>query len=176
MTADGGGWTLVWSYIFANYASLNSSTNAVTPFPTWSVQGDIQVRRSTKVPLNETDCEAMDSAKWNTIGSEFLIKSNINNWLSCKGGSGTSLVLFQNGPVTCNIVKRVTSTCQGVSAPDYLYASNYLGPSLLLLGKMYYHFDGNEDMEIGQFTIPVEKGDRITYTEWYDPHGNIYIC
>ena len=40
-------------------------------------------RVSTTIPLNENQREAMEFSWWSSIGSEFLVKSNINNWLAC---------------------------------------------------------------------------------------------
>ncbi|CAH3191010.1 unnamed protein product, partial [Porites evermanni] len=66
---DGGGWTLVWSYTFTDYANFNSGSNAVTPRPTWTA-GSANTRVSTTVPLSETHYEAMDFALWRTIGNQ----------------------------------------------------------------------------------------------------------
>ena len=77
---DGGGWTLVWSYTFTAYSSFTSGANAVTPRPTWTA-GNANTRVSTTVPLSERHYEAMNFALWRSIGKEFLIKSNINNWI-----------------------------------------------------------------------------------------------
>ena len=79
---EGGGWTLVWSYIFTAYSSFTSGANAVTPRPSWTASW-ANTRVSKTVPLSETHYEAMDFALWHTIGKEFLIKSNINNWMAC---------------------------------------------------------------------------------------------
>ena len=85
---DGGGWTLVWSYTFTTYSSFTSNRNAVTPRPSWAASG-ANTRVSTTVPLSETHYEATYFALWRTIGKEFLIKSNINNWIACKEGTGS---------------------------------------------------------------------------------------
>ena len=85
---DGGGWTLVWSYTFTDYSSFTSGSNAVTPRSSWSASS-ANVRVSTTVPLSETHYEAMDFAWWRSIGKEILIKSNINNWIACKEGTGS---------------------------------------------------------------------------------------
>ena len=61
---------------------------AVTPRPSWTTS-NANVRVSTTVPLSETQYEAMDFSLWRSIGKEFLIKSNIDNWIACKEGSGS---------------------------------------------------------------------------------------
>ena len=37
METFGGGWTLVWSYGFTNYASFDHHGNAVSPIPNWNI-------------------------------------------------------------------------------------------------------------------------------------------
>ena len=81
---EGGGWTLVWSYTFTAYSSFTSGANAVPPRPTWTAS-KANTRVSTAVPLGETHYEAMNFASWRTIEKEFLIKSNINNWIALRG-------------------------------------------------------------------------------------------
>ena len=78
---DGGGWTLVWSYTFTAYSSFMNEANAVTPRPSWT-SSEAYIPVSTTVPLSETDYEATNFSLWSTIGKEFLIKSNINNWIA----------------------------------------------------------------------------------------------
>ena len=109
---DVGGWKLVWSYTFTAYSSFASGANAVTPRPSWTASG-ANTRVSTTVPLSETHYEATDFALWRTIGKEFLIKSNINNWIACKEGTG-SLVQQKSGSITCKLVKQVSKQCSGV--------------------------------------------------------------
>ena len=49
----------------------------------FSLVVDSTSRVSTTIPLNENRREAMEFSWWSLIGSEFLVKSNINNWLAC---------------------------------------------------------------------------------------------
>jgi len=136
---DGGGWTLVWSYTFTSYSSFSSSANAVTPRPSWTASG-ANTRVSTAVPLSETHYEAMNFALWGTIGKEFLIKSNINNWIACKEGHTGSFVQQKTGSITCKVVKQVSKQCADVvpkslelhSQGPYLSSSSY-----------YHYFDGS---------------------------------
>lgn len=96
----GGGWTLVWSYTFTTYSSFASSRNAVTPRPNWTVKS-ANTRISTTVPLSETHYEAINFALWRIIGKETLIKSNINNLLVCRDGTG-SVVQGKGGQSIAN--------------------------------------------------------------------------
>ena len=109
---EGGGWTLVWSYTFTDYSNFQKASNAVTPRPSWTTS-NANVRVSTTVPLSETHYEAMDFSLWRSIGKEFLIKSNINNWIACKEGSG-SLVQQRDGTISCKLVKQFSGQCSGV--------------------------------------------------------------
>ena len=71
MDTDGGGWTLVWSYTFTNYAQFENNQNAVTPIPNWAVDepfsgsGDKNnAQTSSRIPSNETNLGALDFQKW----------------------------------------------------------------------------------------------------------------
>ncbi|CAH3136655.1 unnamed protein product, partial [Pocillopora meandrina] len=156
---DGGGWTLVYSYTFTAYSSFWTGRNAVTPRPSWSAS-DANVRVSKTVPLSETQYEAMDFSLWRSIGKEFLIKSNINNWIACKEGSG-SIVKQKKGSLSCKLVKQV---------------SNYppsRGP-LLTAGSTYYYFDG--DTRINSPTHdPCGTNRPNQLRNVPNPHGNIFV-
>ena len=172
---DGGGWTLVWSYTFTAYSSFTSGANAVTPRPSWSASGaDTPV--STTVPLSETDYEAMNFSLWSTIGhrKEFLIKSNINNWIACKEqlkeGTG-SLVQQKTGPITCKLVKQVSKQCNDV-VPN-LFTLNFFGPHLSS-SSLYYYFDGNTKSNWPTHD-PCGKNQANQLKGVVNPHGNIFV-
>ena len=166
---DGGGWALVWSYTFTDYLSFTNTKNAVTPRPTWTLKG-ANIRVSTTVPLSETHYEAMDFALWRTIGNQALIKSNINNWIACKEGSG-SIVRLKAGSLSCKLVKQVSQQCAGV-VPKSLDLF-WEGPVLRSDG-LYYFFDGDTG---GGW--PVHDPCALTnYNQLKgvaNPHGNIFI-
>ena len=166
---DGGGWTLVWSYTFTDYSSFTSSKNAVTPRPTWTASG-ANTRVSTTVPLSETHYEAMDFSLWRTIGNQALIKSNINNWIACKEGTG-SIVRQKVGSLSCKLVKQVSEKCGGV-VPKSFNLDNY-GPYLTSDGT-YYYFDGSTG---GGWPVHDPCGAIRTNQLWgvANPHGNIFI-
>ena len=167
---DGGGWTLVWSYTFTDYSSFTSSKNAVTPRPTWTASS-ASTRVSTTVPLSETHYEAMDFALWRTIGNQALIKSNINNWIACKEGSG-SIVRLSAGSLSCKLVKQVSQQCGGV-VPKSFHFNSY-GPYLNSDSTSYYFFDGYTG---GGWPVhdPCGSGGSSQLKGVANPHGNIFI-
>ena len=164
---DGGGWTLVWNYTFTTYSSFTSGSNAVTPRPSWSASS-ANVRVSTTVPLSETHYEAMNFALWRTIGKETLIKSNINNCIACKEGTG-SIVQQMAGSITCKLVKQVSGKCAGVVPNSFSLDSH--GP---YLNGNYYFFDGNTG---GGWPThdPCGEGNENHLKGVANPHGNIFI-
>ena len=165
---DGGGWTLVWSYTFTAYSSFTSRSNAVTPRPSWAGRG-ANVRVSTTVPLSETDYEAMNFALWRTVGKETLIKSNINNWIACKEGTG-SIVRQKAGSITCKLVKQVSKQCAGV--PNS-YSPHSYGP-YLNSNSHYYYFDGYTGNNWPTHD-PCGKNQANQLKGVTNPHGNIFV-
>ena len=167
---DGGGWTLVWSYTFTNYKNFDSGSNAVTPRPTWTAS-DADTRVSTTVPLSETHYEAIDFALWRTIGNQALIKSNINNWITCKEGSG-SIVRQRAGSLSCKLVKQVSQQCPGKVPTSYVTSSNdgpYLSSSTL-----YYFFDCST-IHSWPTHDPCGKNQQNQLKSVANPHGNIFV-
>ena len=165
----GGGWTLVWSYTFTAYSSFTSGANAVTPRPSWTASS-ANTRVSTTVPLSETHYEAMNFALWHTIGKEFLIKSNINNWIACKEGTG-SLVQQKLGSITCKLVKQVSKQCAGV-VPQSLFLSSH-APSLRSISH-YHYFNSNTG---GGYPThdPCGNNQENQLKGVVNPHGNIFV-
>ena len=166
---DGGGWTLVWSYTFTDYKNFNSGSNAVTPRPTWTASG-ANTRISTTVPLSETHYEAMDFALWRTIGNQTMIKSNINNWIACKEGTG-SLVRQKAGSLSCKLVKQVSQQCAGVVPTSFALRS--YGP-YLSSSSYYYYFDGNTRDNFPTHD-PCGKNQASQLTGVANPHGNVFV-
>ena len=166
---DGGGWTLVWSYTFTAYSGFTSNANAVTPRPSWTASA-ANTRVSTSVPLSETHYEAMNFALWRTIGNEFLIKSNINNWIACKEGTG-SLVQQKKGSITCKLVKQVSKQCAGVVPKSFWLDSR--GPHLST-SSLYYFFDGNTRSHWPTHD-PCGKNQANQLKGVVNPHGNIFV-
>ena len=167
---DGGGWTLVWSYTFTAYSSFTSNANAVTPRPTWTASG-ANTRVSTTVPLSETHYEAMNFALWRTIGKETLIKSNINNWIVCKEGTG-SIVRQKAGSINCKLVKQVSKQCAG-GVPKSLVMHNN-GPYLSSSSGHYYFFDASRGANWPTHD-PCGKNQASQLKSVANPHGNIFV-
>ena len=138
METHGGGWTLVYSYTFTNYNSFSSSSNAVTPRPNWPASR-ANVPISTTPPLSESSLGAVDWNIWKNIGQEFMIKSNINDWIVCQPKAG-SLVTKTTGSVSCQNIKNVATACSGVVPNRINWGSR--GP-YLHASSLYYYFDGN---------------------------------
>ena len=175
METDGGGWTLVWSYTFTNYKNFSHASNAITPRPTWQARKQVDVRVSTTPPLNETDYNAIEFSLWKQLGRQVLIKSNINNWLVCHPVNG-SLAHWKYGKVNCQVIKRVTATCNVKSGPSRFNRMLRYGPFFYygVWHRYYYYFDGytGDDWPTHD---PCGMGQPNHLKHVADPHGNIYI-
>ena len=140
MTTDGGGWTLVYSYRFLNFANFKDKSNAVSPIPTWPSKSKFEVPRSTTAPLHDTSYSAMDFALWKEIGTAFLVKPNITHWMSCRPGTG-DLVNWKAGTLSCKVIKNVATKCLNYAPTDLAFYS--CGPALSKNGHLFILFDGN---------------------------------
>ncbi|XP_028392499.1 uncharacterized protein LOC114517056 [Dendronephthya gigantea] len=138
MITQQGGWTLVYSYSFTNYKKFYSKSNAVTPRPNWPVR-EASVAVSTTPPLDEWSAGAVDFNLWREIGTEFMIKSNINDWIVCKPNGG-SLVTGRTGAIDCKNIKNVAPKCIGI-APKKIAWHKY-GP-FLSASSVFYDFEHN---------------------------------
>ena len=170
METDGGGWTLVYSYSFTKYGDFTNGGNAVTPRPNWAASG-ANVPVSTTSPKKETDFNAMEFNRWRQIGNEVLIKSNINNWVSCSPGTG-SLVLMKAGSFNCKVVKKITSKCSATEPSKFGTAS--YGPYFSTGTSLYYYFDGSRSGDWPTHD-PCGTNKANHLKDVHNPHGNIYI-
>ena len=136
MQTRGEGWTLVYSYTFTNYDSFSSASNAVTPRPNWPAKHATVVPISTTPPLNESSLGAVDWNNWKDIGKNFMVKSNINDWIVCQPING-SIVTQKDGSISCQNIKNVATACSGV-APNRMWW--YSGGALLEASRGYYFF------------------------------------
>ena len=169
METHGGGWTLVYSYTFTNYNSFGSSSNAVTPRPNWPANG-ANVPISTTPPLNESSLGAVDWRLWKDIGKEFMVKSNINDWVVCQP-SGGSIVTKKRGSLSCQNVKNLATTCSGVV--PYRIFWEFRGPSLYASWD-YYFFDGNTGHN-WPVHDPCGKANQNQKKGVSNPGGQIYL-
>ena len=164
-----GGWTLVYSYTFTNYNSFSSLSNAVTPRPNWPASG-ANVPISTTPPLSESSLGAVNWNLWKYIGKEFMVKSNINDWVVCQP-SGGSIITTEQESLSCQNLKNVATACSGV-APRKIYWWSR-GP-YLFASSLYYFFDGDTR---GSWPThdPCGKGNKNQKKGVSNPGGQIYL-
>ena len=170
METHGGGWTLVYSYTFTDYNDFGSRSNAVTPRPNWPASG-ANVPISTTPPLNESSLGAVDWNLWKNIGEEFMIKSNINDWLVCQPNIG-SIVAENEGSVSCHNIKNVATACSDVSPNRIVW--RVVGPRLFF-SVGFYHFDGDTGSNYPTHD-PCGRGSSNKHKKGvHSPGGQIYL-
>ena len=71
-----------------NYNNFDAVSNYIAPSPSWPYSTVAQ-SVSTTIPLSEDQSGALAFSIWSEFGEDFLVKSNINNWItrSPNGGS-----------------------------------------------------------------------------------------
>ncbi len=81
-----------------------------------------------------------DFAQWEKIGQEFLLKSNINDWITCYPDGG-SLVNLTQGPIVCNRTKIVVPDPLGCTrvVPYQLVIED--GRPALFATDFWFYFD-----------------------------------
>ncbi|CAH1782010.1 unnamed protein product [Owenia fusiformis] len=173
MDTDDGGWSLVWTYTFTNYANFNSDSNAVTPRPSWDDTGYTKANTpaSTSPPLSETQLGALEFAKWKQIGREFMIKSNINQWIACTPNIG-SFVDWENGSLNCRVVKVVATKCTDV-VPTRISFWRPKGP-VLRASDVFYFFDTNKGSNWPAHDPCGVYGENHI-NDVANPRGNVFI-
>ena len=169
METVGGGWTLVYSYTFTDYNDFALSKNAVTPRPNWPARL-ANVPISTTLSLSESLHGAVDWNLWKTIGREFMVKSNINDWIFCRPNIG-SIFEMKNGSVTCQNIKNVAPHCDDVKPNRILWYP--AGPSIEKTWT-YYFFDGSKNANCPTHDPCGNNGyHHVKGVE--NPAGQIYI-
>lgn len=169
MEIQDGMWTLVYLYTLTNYDNFYTLANAVSPRPGWPAsKADVQI--STKSPINGLG--AVDYSLWKHIGGNFIITSNINDWIVCNPGTG-SLVTPVNGSIYCTNFMDVSSNCSGF-APSHI-AWTSCGPKLYHGNTIMYFFDGSSTS-----CFPTHNSCEMSWINNYkkgvaDPHGAIYL-
>jgi hypothetical protein len=68
---------------------------------------------------------------WSKIGKEFLIKSNIMNWISCLPQTG-NLVEDRYGSIKCRVVRNLIGRCGDVVPTLIMRKGPMCGPKLVL--------------------------------------------
>ena len=135
---DGGGWKLVWSYIFTAYSTFMNEANAVTPRPSWTSSG-ANTPVSTTAPLRETVYEATNFSLWAP-----LLK---NSWSRATSTTGShakkalaawcNLRTVQSLENWLKSLTRALMWYHSCSGPFTYYHGPYLSRS-----SFYYYFDG----------------------------------
>lgn len=180
MTTAGGGWTLAAAYTFANYAGFGMGTNAITPRPGWplpSLMSSVPI--STTAPTGPADHAAIDYALWPALGPNFLIESNVNNWMSCAAGTG-GLAPMTAGTITCTLVKTINapSSCTPTVPAHVVILGD--GP-ILDVGSDYltsvYYFEGSTSASDGNWPThdPCGGNSARQLTGISNPGGGIYL-
>ena len=172
METHGGGWTLVYSYAFTNYSSFSTSSNAVTPRPNWpACKANVPI--STTPPLNESSLGAVEWNVWKDIGKEFMVKSNINDWVVCQPSNG-SIVTKKSGSLNCQSTKNVATDCNGVAPKRIFWWPR--GPALSLSNTYshYYFFNVGTDYSWPRHD-PCGTGGKNHKKGVSNPGGQIYL-
>ena len=122
-----------------------TSGNAINPIPSWPVP-DFAHRSnvSTSPPNDIQQYGAVDFTLWQHIGHEFLITSNINNWIVCEPDIG-SLTTWTSGAIACHNVKTTVSECINVTYSDWTFTTHDWGFILDETDTNYGFFEGNTD-------------------------------
>ena len=170
METHRGGWTLVYSYTFTNYSSFNSSSNTVTPRPSWPAPY-ANVPISTTPPLNESSLGAIEWNIWKEIGKELMVKSNINHWIVCQPSNG-SIVTKKKGPINCQNIKNVATACSGVVPGILSYCPR--GVCLKRAFGHYYLFNAGTD-RYWPVHDPCGKSSQNHKKGVSNPGGQIYL-
>ena len=169
MKTHGGGWTLVYSYTFTNYKGFAFASNAVTPRPNWPASS-ANVPISTTPPLSESSHGAVEWNVWKDIGKEFMIKSNINDWIVCKPNGG-SIVTEKKGRLSCENIKNVATSCSGVVPKHIIWRP--FGPCLYKKYH-YYCFDGDRS-RTWPVHDPCSRDSKSHNKRVSNPGGQIYL-
>ena len=132
---------LVCSFRWMNYNNFDSVSNYITPSPSWPYSTQATTVSIT-IPLSEDQTGALNFPIWREFGEDFLVKSNINNWVTCSPNGG-SIAEYKHGPVKCKLVKIIVpGICEDV-VPHMLHlGSTKKGPSLYAR-HFYYYFEVN---------------------------------
>ena len=112
-------------------------SNALTPKPTWSFTSIDPVPTSAIPPSDLQQYGALDFPLLQTIGEEFMVKSNVNNWIACLPGSG-SFSGWVQGSITCRMINSITSTCADLPTGQYEMGFTSRGPLVRRSNNPYY--------------------------------------
>ncbi len=174
MTTASGGWTLVWSYGFTNYGDFKNQANAIEPMPStgWTTGNNIDVESSKIIPTDPKMHGAMEFALWARIGSNFLVRLNINNEIMCSPGIG-SIVTATAGSVSCSLVEDVVHEENCTDAPNY-YDFRFQG-SVLKKNHYMYYWDANKNGVDWPTHDPCMENEANQKTGVINPGGQLFL-
>ena len=155
-----------------NYNNFQSDSNYIAPVPSWTLSAT-STSVSTTTPLSEDVTGALDFSKWKEFGGDFLVKSNINNWLTCSPAGG-GLAEYKHGKVNCKITKIIVpGVCEDVVPHILLLTPSWHGPALFA-ADFYYYFEGSASIN---WPVADPCGSRQSnhLPNVPDPSGLIYL-
>jgi hypothetical protein len=138
---------LMYVIVVALHAEIvNNYSHALTPSPTWPTTVPVEelTPRSTTPPSDAHELGALDFSLWRHVGEagEFMVKSNINNWIACAEGTG-SLVGWVSGTIACRLVKSITVICPQLPGEDMNLVAYSTGVLIRWGSGMYYALLGS---------------------------------
>ena len=158
-------------YAIALKSGYKDAINHISPSPNWPVNQPPDPPVSTSAPLSEDVTGALNFNLWKEIGTDFLVKSNINNWISCSEDGG-SFVSQKDGGLNCKVQKIIVpGNCDQVKPNRFVKLPK--GPALFA-NDTYYYFDTSV---IDGFPTADPCGNKSTNNleAVHDPSGWIYI-
>ena len=121
--------------------------------------------------MSEDTTGSIDFSLWREIGTDFTVKSNINNWISCSEDGG-SLVTQTEGGLKCKVEKTiVVGVCEQVK--PYRLVMHGRGPALYA-SDFYYYFETAMDTS-WPVADPCGRISTNHLEDVNDPSGWIYI-
>ena len=143
---------MAYRYHFTNYANFRDHSNAITPLPSnWPIKYNCDPTTPVSVtPPTVNTFGAIDYQYWSHLdpAHEFMVQSNINNWISCKSLGFSGFPNWVNAHFDCTVIKPFTSKCRHfqIGLATLSFSQGY-GPKLspLSTGKMYYYWECNRN-------------------------------
>jgi hypothetical protein len=174
MTTAGGGWTLVYAYGFTDYANFGANDNAATLRPTWPFSSTGSVPTSTTVPPNPTTTDALVYSRWFTLGSSFLVASNVDQWYAC---TASIIDPSQNGTISCSVARVLTDNCKTAvpTSINWYTTGPWLQGTAQVQYPIFYFWDGSTDASSWPTHDPCGVDGTNQLTQVTAPMGAIYL-
>ena len=151
--------------------------NAVTPIPSWPVNAGYEMSPVSYDPPNDlVQHGALNFSLWQSIGEEFMVKSNVNNWIACVPNTG-SLTRSVVGSVTCRLIRSITSICPKLHTTEFRFSRQRCGPALCIPISKYClefnYFDGCLSHSWPIHDPCADRGLNNLKDRW--PQGQIWV-